>query len=135
MSLFLKRQLYCCVTRSRCQKVFQRLEKNLRKPAQRLHSLAEPEPLVSPTNAVATCVVNFALPACAVCSHPPLPSHRPVRSRESLPSSGEFPLWQQTARPPEGESPARCAGKHLTAQGVRHRQAQAMRSAAGMLRG
>lgn len=28
MSLFLKRQLYCCVMKSRCQKVFQRLEKN-----------------------------------------------------------------------------------------------------------
>ena len=140
MSLFLKRQLYCCVMKSRCQKAFQRLEKKLRKIAQRRCSLTLPELICSPLPTLMLHVLSLCFnsraqslgaPACAVRTHPPLPPHRHVTSGEPLPSSGKFPLVQLAANSPSfwGEVASQMWREtHLKEWSVRHSQAQEMHS-------
>lgn len=142
MSLFLKRQLYCCVMKSRCQKVFQRLgkKKKLRKIAQRLRSLTLPELPESPLQTLTLNVLSLRFnwrarslgpPACVVSAHPPLSAaqarHKPGISSQqreiSLSTTGsEQPVLPRGNREPDGK------GSASQKRGARHNRAQQMRS-------
>jgi len=103
MSLFLKRQLYCCVMKSRCQKVFQRHEKSLGKTAWKLRSLALPELLWRPAQTSKSWVPRSS--GTSVLSHP-----FPARAGNLLPGDPRVARPPPRALPPRGKGGRRAAG-------------------------